>query len=59
MANRGPATNAVGFFTGDARPFGFAVDLEGRIWGTMDFTKSVRFGPGGATIDFSKWSLVK
>lgn len=55
-ASRGPATNAVGFFTGEGRPFGFAVDHEGVIWQTQDVSKSVRLGPKAvATIDFSKW----
>jgi hypothetical protein len=60
MANRGPATNAAGFFTGDARPFGFAIDQQGRLWQTLDFTKGVEFGPNMmVTIDYSKWTLVQ
>jgi RHS repeat-associated protein len=57
MARRGPATNAAGFFTGEGRPFGFAVDLQGRVWTTPNIGSSVTFGRGGATIDFSAWVL--
>jgi len=62
LANRGEATNAAGFFTGDARPFGFAIDLQGRVWTIDNFTRGVQFGgPNVAgttvTIDYSLWRL--
>jgi RHS repeat-associated protein len=56
-AVRGPASNAAGFFTGEGRPFGLAIDHSGRVWGTLEVTHSVSFGPGGALIDFTKWRL--
>ena len=56
MARRSSATNAAGFFAGDARPFGFAVDNDGVIWQTMNFIPTVKFGPKAeVTIDFSTW----
>lgn len=59
MARRGPAANAAGFFTGDARPFGFAIDADGNLWQTLNFIDSVDFTtPAGPTIDYSKWQRV-
>jgi hypothetical protein len=59
MANRGAATNAAGFFTGDARPFGFAIDHQGQVWQTQNIVDSVSFGGHGATLDFAKWTRVE
>jgi RHS repeat-associated protein len=59
QANRGPATNAVGFFTGEGRPFGFAVDEQGRVWQTLDIGQSMTYSSRGATINYGKWDLIR
>ena len=52
MANRGSANNAVGFFTGDARPFALAIDSNGGVWSTPNFLQ------GGATMVPGKgWTI--
>ncbi|GAA1998275.1 DUF4157 domain-containing protein [Microbacterium pumilum] len=56
MARRSPATNAAGFFTGEGRPFGFAVDHDGVIRQTDNVGATLKYGPNAVvTIDFSTW----
>lgn len=60
IANRGSATNAAGFFTGDARGFALAIDAQGRIWATTNVVQEVSWGPGViATINYSAWRLIQ
>jgi hypothetical protein len=59
MAHRGPASNAVAMFSGDARPFGFAIDNAGGVWQIRDFTVGVSWGADATvTIDFAQWQQV-
>lgn len=59
QANIGPATNAIGLFSGEGRPFGFAIDAKGNLWQTKDIGQGTSFGQGGAlTIDYSKWNRI-
>ncbi len=59
MARRGPATNATAVFTGDSRPFGFAIDASGRVWQTSNVAEGAKWGPKGWTVDYSKWTLIE
>lgn len=60
VANRGSATNAAAVFTGEGRPFGFAIDQAGKVWQIENVTQGGTFGPGGTfTIDFSAWTLIE
>jgi RHS repeat-associated protein len=57
-AVRGKATNAAGVFTGEARPFGFAIDNNGDVWQTMNIFESASFTKNGWVIDYSKWTKI-
>ena len=61
QANAGPVSNAAGFFSGDAQPFGMLVDNAGRIWTTANFHESGTFqtinGQLQYVADFAKWTL--
>ncbi|HZS53116.1 MAG TPA: pre-toxin TG domain-containing protein, partial [Bryobacteraceae bacterium] len=59
QADRAPAKNAVGFFVGQARPWGFAIDSEGHIWQTKNFIKAGFFERGGNyVLDYDKWRRI-
>lgn len=65
QANRSEAVDAngkplAGFFTGEARPFGFAIDGEGRVFQTMNIMESfVGVDPQGRMMfDIGKWTPI-